>query len=291
MQSHFFRPPKVNGSLKPLMEKMKNRCSPKENDCTMLSDMKKAMLADLNKRYQDKAVKDMLSIGNILDPRFRQTASQLDKDLLLATTIALNQETYKETRTEIPATQSQLITKLSRFECPTASKAKLSTSGTSTDKTTNVVAETQNIDDDDDDDDDEVDDIVSEIFEVKTDSQLDIQRNLDEKVADEIVVYFSYPAIHKDEKEKFDAIHWWKVHHTSMPLLSKTFKAYFCIPATSVPSERCFSVAGNVVTKKRSRLSYKQVDLLTFLRTNMKYIPKDTRIHYFEEFNTDVDSE
>ncbi|KAF0746104.1 Uncharacterized protein FWK35_00023769 [Aphis craccivora] len=40
------------------------------------------------------------------------------------------------------------------------------------------------------------------------------------------------------------------------------------IPATSVSVERCFSTAGNVVTRKRASLSPENVKLLVFLHQN-----------------------
>ena len=42
-------------------------------------------------------------------------------------------------------------------------------------------------------------------------------------------------------------------------------RRYLCIPATSAPSERTFSTAGNVVTQKRTRLSPDLVATSVFL--------------------------
>lgn len=40
------------------------------------------------------------------------------------------------------------------------------------------------------------------------------------------------------------------------------------IPATSVNAERCFSIAGNIVTRKKAFLSPENVNLLVFLPQN-----------------------
>jgi len=40
------------------------------------------------------------------------------------------------------------------------------------------------------------------------------------------------------------------------------------ITATSVSAERCFSTAGNIVTRKRASLSPENINLLVFLHQN-----------------------
>lgn len=61
---------------------------------------------------------------------------------------------------------------------------------------------------------------------------------------------------------------WWSQHCHRYPSLSVIAKKYLCIPATSVPSERVFSTAGDVVTAQRSPLKSEYVDRLIFLKKN-----------------------
>ena len=61
-------------------------------------------------------------------------------------------------------------------------------------------------------------------------------------------------------------VHWWKAHHKTYTLLAKLAKVYLGIPATSVPSERGFSTAGDIVTAQRSALNAENVDKLIFLK-------------------------
>ena len=78
----------------------------------------------------------------------------------------------------------------------------------------------------------------------------------------------------KDELEYFskkpvlehitDPLEWWRKNNEQFPTLSKLAKKLFCIPATSVPSERVFSIVGNIVTKKRASLKPENVDMLIF---------------------------
>ncbi|KAK7158565.1 hypothetical protein R3I94_005021 [Phoxinus phoxinus] len=75
-------------------------------------------------------------------------------------------------------------------------------------------------------------------------------------------------------EEKFiprdkDPLVWWQEHHQTYPGLSKLAVKYLGTVATSVPAERVFSKAGEVVSKKRNRLKGKTVNMLLFLNKNL----------------------
>lgn len=65
-----------------------------------------------------------------------------------------------------------------------------------------------------------------------------------------------------------DPLLWWKHHKDLFPLIFKIAQKYLSIPATSAMSERSFSIAGSIVTSKRSCLKPENVNLLTFLYKN-----------------------
>lgn len=67
-----------------------------------------------------------------------------------------------------------------------------------------------------------------------------------------------------------DPLVWWRSNHARYPLLSKVARKYMTICATTVPSERVFSAAGNTVTPFRAALKPEKVNMLVFLSTNMK---------------------
>lgn len=69
-------------------------------------------------------------------------------------------------------------------------------------------------------------------------------------------------------------LQWWKDHEPRFPLLAQVVKKYLCIPATSVPSERVFSTAGDILNAQRSRLKAKHVDYVNFLEK--EYVLNDT---------------
>lgn len=71
-----------------------------------------------------------------------------------------------------------------------------------------------------------------------------------------------------------DPLQWWKMFLTEFPTLAKLAMKYLCIPGTSVPSERIFSCAGNVITDHRSSLSPEHAEELIFLSMNARFISK-----------------
>ena len=61
----------------------------------------------------------------------------------------------------------------------------------------------------------------------------------------------------------------WKSKECVMEELSILAKKYLSIPATSVPSERVFSKAGQIMNERRNRINGKNLDMLIFLNMNI----------------------
>lgn len=80
----------------------------------------------------------------------------------------------------------------------------------------------------------------------------------------QVLMYFGEQPLPK----KNNPLTWWKANAPRYPTLAKLAKSLLCIPATSTPSERLFSAAGNIASKKRASLSPEHVDMLTFLHCN-----------------------
>ena len=70
-----------------------------------------------------------------------------------------------------------------------------------------------------------------------------------------------------DRKE--DPLQWWKENGARFPHLMIMAKKYLAIPGSSVPSERLFSKAGELISEKRSQLKPKNVDTILFLNKNL----------------------
>lgn len=77
--------------------------------------------------------------------------------------------------------------------------------------------------------------------------------------------YLEEPHIARDS----DPLAWWKQHETLFPKLSEVAKKFLCIPASSVPSERLFSKAGELISHRRSSLKEENINMILFLNKNM----------------------
>ena len=84
------------------------------------------------------------------------------------------------------------------------------------------------------------------------------------QLSDELLEYSKEPTI----SIKDDAIMWWKARSNLYPSIFKIFDKYLCSQATSVESERIFSIAKYIVSEKRNRLCDENIDILIFLSKN-----------------------
>lgn len=85
-------------------------------------------------------------------------------------------------------------------------------------------------------------------------------RNTLQLVKNEVTAYKAVSCISVNS----DPLLWWKTNEPIYPLTAKLAKRYLAIPATSVPSERVFSTAGEIVTARRFALTADNVDKLIF---------------------------
>lgn len=68
---------------------------------------------------------------------------------------------------------------------------------------------------------------------------------------------------------KGDPADWWRQHESIYPAYAKLAKKYLAIPASSAPCERLFSVAGNVLTKRRASLSPDSTRSIVFVHEHI----------------------
>ena len=61
---------------------------------------------------------------------------------------------------------------------------------------------------------------------------------------------------------------WWVEHKTRYPTIAQIARQYLSATATSVPSERLFSSAGDIYNDQRSRISPEHAEGLLFIKSN-----------------------
>ena len=86
-----------------------------------------------------------------------------------------------------------------------------------------------------------------------------------ESIQHKLDLFVAEPTIHHDHCPLL----WWAENHKSYLLVAEIARRLLAIPATSVPSERLFSKAGDVITKKRNRLDPTKADRVIFLMENL----------------------
>ena len=77
----------------------------------------------------------------------------------------------------------------------------------------------------------------------------------------EMQQYLKQPVVPRKE----DPLEWWGENAHIYPTIAKCARKYLCGLATSVPSERLFSKAGELISMRRSSIKPKNVDMHLFL--------------------------
>ncbi|XP_057681081.1 E3 SUMO-protein ligase ZBED1-like [Corythoichthys intestinalis] len=80
----------------------------------------------------------------------------------------------------------------------------------------------------------------------------------------EVHTYLGEP----NTSRKSNPLDYWEQHKHIYPNLYKLAITLLCTPASSVPCERVFSKAGEILSKKRNRLKPKTLEMLIFLNKN-----------------------
>ena len=64
---------------------------------------------------------------------------------------------------------------------------------------------------------------------------------------------------------------WWFERKESLPILFELSARYLCPQASSTPSERTFSTAGDTISLERARLLPEKADMIIFLHKNSNW--------------------
>ncbi|XP_060790687.1 E3 SUMO-protein ligase ZBED1-like [Neoarius graeffei] len=229
-------------SIAPLRTKLLAHfeCSP--DDIPLIKEMKRVMAEDLRERYVDE--EPFLLRAAALDPRFKKLPFLCDnRRHETFNGIAEEAAQLKEWRNESEAQPE---------ETPTHAQM-CDVQGTETIEETPPSAKKSKV----------FEDLFGDSFCTEDPSVR--KKTAKELADDEIRKYRDVASLSLGGK----VLDWWKAHQAEFPLLADLAKTYLCIPGTSVPSERVFTTAGDIVHSERSVLSSEHVDQLIFLKKNL----------------------
>lgn len=97
-----------------------------------------------------------------------------------------------------------------------------------------------------------------------------------EKAKEEVDRYLEEEALphrHPATQKRVDILEWWKANEQRFYHIAQIARSVLAIPASSVPSERVFSKAGELLTRKRLGMKPEEAELQLFLHYNKERIP------------------
>ncbi|PIO11965.1 hypothetical protein AB205_0034750 [Aquarana catesbeiana] len=216
----------------PLKTRILQSIVPSVEDRIITRDVKTAIREDLQHRYTSPpTLQDYLHRSTALDPRFK-SLSHMDP--------ALRQRTYSDLTTEI-------VSSLGTEDCDAGQDAE--PTGANMDSSSPPQKKL----------------VMAELFgETFATASKDNKTLAD--IKEEVASYLAANGITVDG----DPLTWWKSNECRYPHITTMARCYLPVPGSSVPSERVFSTAGDIVTATRSTLSPDNVDTLVFLKKNLK---------------------
>ncbi|XP_046559440.1 E3 SUMO-protein ligase ZBED1-like [Haliotis rubra] len=235
----------------PLKEKILNMTQAAETDSAFIRSVKTAISEDISKRYIDG--QDLLLQASAMDPRFRSLPHVDDARRLavfgaiIAKTAALaDSDSGKvEVKTEIDEASGSMEPEDGLPQLPEASDLKQSVTPDVKEENTSAM-----------------DDLFGDVFV----THVQTAKSSYARVEEEVSTYKAEDCIPLNS----DPLQWWQENEETFPLLSKLARCILCVPGTSVPSERVFSTAGDIVTAQRATLRPENVNMLIFLKKNLK---------------------
>lgn len=211
-----------------------------DNDDTCTKEIKKAISGDLCSRYQSTDIQKLLKVATYLDPQCKTLPflSDTEKRFVIDDLEDfLSVQEDLESSNLLDDTDKEInltgVAESSAESVPPAKKVKKITK------------------------------LLGDIFKASQTTQTPL-----EEIKSELHRYLLEEPLDLES----DPLKWWHQHHTTYPHLAKFLCSVWSLVATSVSSEQVFSVAGNVVSEKRSRLLPENVDRLVFLFENMAVI-------------------
>ena len=229
-----------------------------EEDSEQIARMKAVLREDLSKRYTK--IVENLNTYTAMDPRFKHLPHLDINDKegvfqnVIAEAVALSSKLKQSNIKEEPAEATPALPSIPGIELePSKPSVVEENEATSVEpplkKIKKEAATLQDI----------FGDICCTGYEPPTKSPLQIvEAEVNEYRTEQQIPFNTSPLV------------WWKTREFKYPTLALLAKAVLCIPATSVPAERVFSSAGDLLSAQRATMKASSVDKLLFLKKNWK---------------------
>ncbi|XP_035990930.1 zinc finger BED domain-containing protein 1-like [Fundulus heteroclitus] len=224
------------GEILPILQKLEQQYTVQEGDSAFTRSIKENIWNDLSKRYQGADIRRFLEEATTLDPRFKyKVKSDEVWDRIREAAIKANTVEATDELPEEGCKDGEEEEEEEDYALPPPSK-----------KTA-----------------------LEELFEEEDNELRSLcesqpRLSLAQRVDQEIQLYKSFPSIPCRDS----ATLWWWNKQDALPLLSGLAENYLCVQASSTPSERVFSTAGDTLSAERSRILPEKADMLIFLQKN-----------------------
>ncbi|XP_034073833.1 zinc finger BED domain-containing protein 1-like [Gymnodraco acuticeps] len=245
------------GQILPILRKLEKHFSVEEGDTVLGSSLKQAVWGNLSKRYQTDGIRTFLEEATALDPRFKNHVEdstvwdRIKEKVMVGKLTESEQPTEQDRGEEDGVTQQQSLTQRENEEEEDGeeSEEEQEQPPPCSSKRAKMTP-------------------LEELFAAEdslkiknlSTSTMSTQLQTDR----ELKMYQDMPPTMTSD----DPAAWWWNKRTTYPLLSEVALSYLCVQASSTPSERVFSTAGDTICPERSRILPEKADMLIFLNKN-----------------------
>ncbi|XP_030222285.1 zinc finger BED domain-containing protein 1 isoform X3 [Gadus morhua] len=236
------------GQILPIIQKLEKHFAAVNGDTAFVADLKKRVWGNMSTRYKNEDIRFFLEEATALDPRFKNKMDnntevwERIKGKLLANSeesVAVNHDHSEEVGVmQGEGNQEGVKTESEEEEenqPPPSKQSKKSP----------------------------LEELFAEEDAMKRTSQEGLM-SMESRAEREIQTYLETPPIITSS----DPAAWFWTQTQTYPLLSCLAFSYLCVQASSTPSERVFSTAGNTICAERSRLLPEKADMIIFLNKN-----------------------
>lgn len=225
----------------------------KEEDTVFASTLEQAVWGNMSKRYQNDDIRSFLEEATAVDPRFKHTV----EDSTVWERVKEKMMAGKSTESEQPTEQhcEEDGVKLSEREDERENEEE---EGEESEEEENMPPPCKRA----------AKSPLEELFAHEENLKIEIlsrkTTSIQHQIETELKMYQEMPPLLMSD----DPAAWWWNNRTTYPSLSEVAFSYLCVQASSTPSERVFSTAGDTICAERSRILPEKADMLIFLNKN-----------------------